>query len=233
MSRLPYRTSGISERIISTSSSIAFTNRVAFRRGHGFPLSPAGIATGDRSAGQSRRRRKQAAFNHRLYAVMIKLFCLVSFPLVATFYYGTQAPEPMLPPFHAVEQADRIFLAKLNAEEAANREGAVRADCELRAKLAANRPVPVAVAVPKPSSVRAALPIFPAKLARVAISGTGVQTTGATAATPGIPRMTIAHNETRGSIEPEVRRALPVASHRASIVIYRSEVVIYPPPRIQ
>ena len=158
---------------------------------------------------------------------MTKLICLCALPLLA-FLYGQQAPEALVPPFHVVEQEDRIFLADLESQDAAARERAAQAERESLAKLEVRRAVPVAAAVatPIPKSVRvqnvAAAP--PRVTSVVKAEGTAQRTE----AEPAIPGKVAATDPTRRNIAPEVRRAVPVLSRRASIVVYRGEVSIFP-----
>ncbi|MEI9897702.1 MAG: hypothetical protein WDN28_28555 [Chthoniobacter sp.] len=144
---------------------------------------------------------------------MIKFLSLGAVPLLAAFVYGQRDPEPMVPTFHRVEEADRIFLANLDDQEAAQRESALQADREAAAQLQSSRPVPVAVAVPAatPSPVRATLPTARATVASippVAVRASIQPAAGLETAT-GID--SLSRNEAQSATgigEPEVRRAI-------------------------
>ena len=158
---------------------------------------------------------------------MIKLISLGAFPLLAAFLFGQPKPQSMLPPFHAVAEADRIFLANLDSQDAATLERTARNDREFLVALQARQPAPVAVPVSTPIPVRAAIPILPAVRPRLAASA--VAASGASIATAAVPLTSAVHNETSAANDPEVRRAIPVASHRSTILIYHGEVFTFPP----
>ena len=133
-------------------------------------------------------------------------------PVLGAYFYGQRPPEPLVPDFHVVEEADRIFLAELEGR---------------------NLPL---IAVTETVPVRAALPVASAPIREVAPVET-VRVPRAEAPVPSsvpaaIPvRASATQNLTTAGAEPEVRRAIPVTSHRASILIYRGEVVVSPPVR--
>lgn len=157
---------------------------------------------------------------------MIKLIYLGAVPLLAAYIYGDRNPEPMVPRFHSVEQADRIFLANLDTQDAAAREASVPREASAPVPVA----VPVAIAVPvaKPNPMRAAMPIPVARaipVVRDAPEQPAAQTAIAheTTATPAVADL---------GTTMEVRRAIPVVPHhtvyRAANGSYQGEVFTFP-----
>ncbi len=157
---------------------------------------------------------------------MMKLVCLAFSPLVAAVFFAEQAPE--FEPADAVpaEIEDRQFLADLAARVAVNAGRLERADQEFLAKLEAQAPAPVAVAVQPAGeiepemTVRRAIAVRPAEPVRVAEVR---PETSITRVRQALEKPAL------NQIAPVVRRAVPVAGGgRASIVIYGDEVVIVP-----
>ncbi|MEP6671498.1 MAG: hypothetical protein ABJF10_20215 [Chthoniobacter sp.] len=179
---------------------------------------------------------------------MIKSMFLGVIPLVAAIIYGQREPEPLLPPFHAVETEDRIFLANLDVQEAASRESAARAE-QVVAQRLASQPAPkavvVALPVATPPPARQAPPIPRATLVRAATPATTTPATSAADVTLAFGGTSLMRHDPEtmpAGAEPEVRRAMPVtkaipvaravpvmpSSNRASIVIYQGEVFTFP-----
>ncbi len=168
---------------------------------------------------------------------MIKLLCLGAIPLAAAFFYGEPDAEPRASRSPIAETEDRIFLANLDAQDAASRDGAAERDREFLAKLEDSLPVPVAVAVAvappeklRPIPGRAAGPVSSVVPPRVTPSPKN-ETPGEQRAPSGPPDPSLSGNGEPAMIMPEVRRAIPVAPHRASILIYGDAVYLSPARR--
>jgi hypothetical protein len=156
---------------------------------------------------------------------MIKFACFALSPLAAAMFCAEMAPDLNAPGPTSAEKMDREFLATMEVQDRHSAERMAQADRAFLAKMEAEQPeraeLPVMIAEPVPAK---AIPVRRAIFIKAPMPGAA-----SAVVTNMIPPPAPITSGPVTQIEPPVRRAVPVTpSHRASILIYRGAVICTP-----